>query len=58
MQLGLGDLLRDQAQTETEELRRKRQLQAQGRPDLTAGAGARAALSSPLGMFGLGGGLR
>jgi hypothetical protein len=57
-QLGLGDLLRAQTEDQTDELRRRR-LAQMGRPDLAGGIGGRAALASPLGMFGLGsGGLR
>jgi hypothetical protein len=57
MQLGLGSLLGQQTQDETDELRRRRQLMAGGpAADLAAtGYGGRAALASPLGQyFGLG----
>jgi len=54
---GLGDLLKDQTQQETDELRRKRlqQMQMAGGSMV---AGTRAALASPMGMFGLSGGFR
>jgi hypothetical protein len=48
--LGLGDLLKNQTEQETEELRRKRlqQMQMAGSP---AAAGTRAAMASPMGQY-------
>jgi hypothetical protein len=53
---GLGDLLKDQAQEETDELRKKRLQQMQQMAGSPMAAGTRAAMASPLGQyFGLGG---
>jgi hypothetical protein len=52
---GLGDLLRNQTQDETDELRKKRLQQMQQMGGSPVAAGTRAAIASPLGQYlGLG----
>ena len=56
--LGLGDLLRDQTETEAERLRRLRQAQAMGRPDLATGVGGGIGMGPASILGGFGGRLR